>query len=187
MGMTRWQDSIEARSWANRIRVRGENLQAAWLELLSPIQWAWFVTLTFDPKRVYPVGCTRAAKEAFKWCGLVEWACRRPVLWMIAPERGASGQWHVHVLLAEEAGDVSALAAIWRSRNGEIDVRPVTSSTGVILYATKQAAFSGEILLSNPSGGYRRRTTDSQPARIALYPSEAEAAPADTRSAGVGA
>ncbi len=89
-------------------------------------------------------------------------------MWLIALERGASGLWHAHVLLADVRGDISALATIWESRNGQIDVQPVTNGPGAVLYTTKEAALSGEILLSDTLASYGKRFTD-QPC-VALYP-----------------
>ncbi len=66
MRTTCWPETAPTRNWSNRVRVRGAVLLVAWVELLGHVRWDLFVTLTFDPKRVFPVGCTRAGKEAFK-------------------------------------------------------------------------------------------------------------------------
>jgi hypothetical protein len=142
-------------------------LRLAWVEFLGCIPWNLFVTLTFDPKRVYPESATRAEKEALTWCGQVGWALRRPVGWLIATERGTSGQWHAHALLADVPHDIAALAATWELRNGLIHVRPVTDANRAVLYSTKQAAFSGTVVLSDTLTRYRTRRT-TRP-RVALY------------------
>ena len=116
MKTTRWPASVRTRDYSSRVRVRGAALLVAWVDFLSCIPWEFFVTLTFDPKRVFPVDCTRAEREAFRWCGQVGYALRRPVGWLIALERHASGQWHAHVLLVGVPPDISALATTERGK-----------------------------------------------------------------------
>src|SRR5262245_23293128 len=128
--------------WSRQVRVRQPLLRLAWVRLAGSVAWDLFVTLTFDPKRVYPVGSERAAKEAVRWCGDVARTLRRPVGWLIAPERMASGQWHAHVLLVGVPKNIGPLAAIWEMRNGSIDVQVVRDGAAVVLYATKDAALS---------------------------------------------
>jgi hypothetical protein len=168
MKTTRWPESTSSRNWSNRVRVRGAMLRLAWVEFLGRIPWDLFVTLTFDEKRVFPVGRIRAGREAFRWCGHVGWALRRPVAWLIALERGASGQWHAHVLLVGVPHDISALATMWELRNGRIDVRPVSNAIGVVLYTTKEAALSGELVLSDTLTLYRDRLTERP--RVVMHP-----------------
>src|SRR4051812_24847445 len=79
--------------------INGAVLALAWAEYFGRIPWQFMVTLTFDPKRVYPVGQQRAQKEAERWCQDVERALRSRVGWLLATERGRSGQWHAHVLM----------------------------------------------------------------------------------------
>lgn len=168
-GTTRWPEVTHAKDWSKPLRVRGPLLRMAWVEFLDRVPWKWFVTLTFDEKRVFPVDQSRAAREAVRWCGLIGWTLRRPVGWLVAPERGASGLWHAHALLVGVPNDISAFASIWQVRNGRIDVQRVVSSPGVVLYTTKEAACTGTVLLSDTLSRYR--TADSACAgRIALYP-----------------
>ncbi len=135
-------------------------LKLAWVDFLCRIPWDLFVTLTFDPKRVFPVSETRAEKEAVEWCSRLEYALRRPVASVIAVERGRSGQWHGHVLLAGVPSDISPLAEIWELRNGRINVKPVHAVEGIVLYTTKEASLSGNLVLSDAVGRYRDRLTD---------------------------
>jgi hypothetical protein len=143
-------------------------LRVAWVDFLGRVPWDLFVTLTFDPKRVFPVPCTRAGREAFEWCGMIACALRHPIGWLIALERGFSGQWHAHVLLVGVAADMAAFAELWALRNGHIDVKPVTDGAGIVLYSTKQAALSGEIVLSDTLPLYVNRLPAHE--RVALYP-----------------
>jgi hypothetical protein len=168
MKTTRWPESPKTSEWSNRVRVPRAMLRLAWVEFLGLVPWDLFVTLTFDPKRVFPVNCTRAEREAFRWCGSIGYALRRPVGWLIALERGVSGQWHAHVLLVGVPHDISALATMWELRNGLINVQPVNNTIGVVLYSTKQAALSGEVVLSDTLAAYRDRLTDRP--RVVLYP-----------------
>ena len=168
MRTTRWPDGPSTRDWSDRVRVRGALLQAAWVDFLGRLPWELFVTLTFDPSRVYPVGRVRASREAFRWCGHVAWTLRHELAWLIAVERGRSGQWHAHALLAGVEHDISAVAAIWRMRNGQVDVRAVHDTQRIVLYSTKQAALSGEIVLSDSVGLYRDRLGIAP--RVLLHP-----------------
>jgi len=170
MYTTRWR-SAPQKDWSQRVRVRGPMLLMAWVEFLGRVPWKLFVTLTFDPKRIFPVSCRRVEKEALAWCGHVGWATRQPVAWLIAPERGGSGLWHAHVLLAGVPRDLSALAAMWRMRNGHVKVKTTTDAIGAVLYSTKEAALSGEIVLSGTLSRYRCQLTHTP--RFELYPASA--------------
>lgn len=136
-------------------RIPKSKLQLAWEGFLGHLRWQHFVTLTFDPKRVYPVGNLRAANEVRKWCGLVGWTCRKPVGWLSTLERHRSGQWHAHALLIGVQGDLEPLVTLWERRNGEISVKPITDGGGAILYTTKQAALEGEIEISDTLSRYK--------------------------------
>jgi hypothetical protein len=72
------------------------------------------------------------------------------------------------VLLVGVSRDISALATKWELRNGLIDVQPVSNAIGAVLYTTKQAALSGEVVLSDTLAPYRERLTDRP--RVVLYP-----------------
>jgi hypothetical protein len=139
------------------------------VDFLSRIKWELFVTLTFDPKKVFPVPKSTARREAFWWCGLTGCLMRRPVGWVYAPERGSSGHWHVHALLVGTSGSlVPAAASLWSARNGHIDVRPVSDVKGVALYTTKEAAMTGEVVWSDTLGLYSRPLGSD--AVVQLYP-----------------
>ena len=155
---------------SNPQRVPNATLQLAWVDFLSRVPWDIFVTLTFDQKRVFPVTCARAGNDAFRWCGYVAWALRRPIAWLIAPERAASGQWHAHALLVGVPQNISILSKAWELGRGRIDVRRIHNSAGVVLYSTKEAAFSGDILLSDTLARYSDRL--NREPLIALYASD---------------
>jgi hypothetical protein len=161
------------KNWSNRVRVPAAVLRVAWMEFVGRIPWTLFVTLTFDPRRVYPVDRVRAENEALRWCSLIGWAHRRRVAWLIATERGRSGQWHAHVLLTGVASDMSVIAGMWSLRNGHVDVRPITNAPGAVLYSTKDAALSGELLLSDTLHHYRDRMSD-RPVAMLYQPSSDE-------------
>lgn len=147
----RW--AIQRADGANEREVlRGAALVRAWGLFLGQVAWQVFVTLTFDPKRVYPVGQDRAVDEAVQWCNDVARALRSPVAWVIAPERGSNGQWHAHVVMVgAEATAVEAVAPFWRARNGHINIQPVREGDQrvVALYASKEAAMTGAAVLSD--------------------------------------
>jgi hypothetical protein len=142
---------------ASHAGLRGDALKQAWADFLGRIPWEVFVTLTFDPKRVFDVDRELAMKEARWWCGEVSRLVRKPVAWVIAPERGHGGRWHAHVLLAglPSMGIGRAPEAIWRQRNGYIDVDRVTDVDVAALYTTKAAALTGDIELSDTVARYR--------------------------------
>lgn len=167
MKTTQWRTFGRRANASGHVRVRGAMLLLGWVEFMGNIPWDLLVTLTFDPKRVFPVSSTRAEKEALTWCGLFGWTFRRPVAWLIALERHQSGQWHAHVLLAGVPNDIALLARLWELRNGRIDVQAVSNAVGAVLYSTKEAALAGEIILSETVGKYRDRVTGRP--RVALY------------------
>jgi hypothetical protein len=144
----------------------GAELQQAWDEFLGGLPWDWFVTLTFDPNRVYPVGQERAAREAVKWCETVAASLRRPVGWLVAVERSRSGQWHAHVLLIGTLGPIDAAVGLWQVRNGRVDVRLVTQASGAVLYASKDAYQTGAIYVSDTLGLYLASTMKGETVRL---------------------
>jgi hypothetical protein len=161
---TRYLLHRSANNWPQRskLRLRRKEQQRAWTDFLGRLEWRLFVTLTFDPKRVFPIGQELASREAFWWCNETARIYRRPLGWVYAPERGTSGQYHVHVLMIGTPrlvhGHVFLLqeaAGIWRARNGNIDVRPVDDSYGVTFYSCKQAAEAGELVWSDTLFKYR--------------------------------
>lgn len=121
-----------------RARLRGKELVRVWGEWLGRLPWEFFVTLTFDPKRRFPVDRELATKEAFLWLGVVGYATRRPIAWAYAVERGKSGLWHAHALVIG-AGNQNwkTLEGVWRMRNGIAVVKPVHSARGISIYTTK--------------------------------------------------
>src|SRR5438093_2834606 len=116
MRTTRWPGGAPHRDWSGHVRVRGAVLLVAWIDFLSHIPWELLVTLTFDPKKAFPVNRDLAGREAFEWCGLLARTVRRPVAYVIALERHRSGQFHAHVLLVGTGGDISGPAAMWTQR-----------------------------------------------------------------------
>ncbi len=157
---TKWPCSTKGQGGSNHLRVRRGELQTAWVALLRGVPWRHFVTLTFDPKRRFPINSKLATRDALTWCGYLGWAFRRPVAWLIAPERGRSGQWHSHVLIAGAPSDLSCVASIWQQRNGHFHSRTIDNQTRAVLYSTKEAALSGEILFSDTVGLYKGRRSD---------------------------
>lgn len=165
---TRWPDLCPAGEHRGRNRLRRQALQRAWADFLGRFEWQWFVTLTFDPRRAFPAGHRKADREAFWWCGQVEHLLRRPVAWVYAPERGPTGQWHVHALFLGIGApeEWRAPRALWTARNGYLDVRPVTDSDGALMYATKSAALSGEVVVCDTLGAFRHMLADRLAVRL---------------------
>ncbi|MGE3704251.1 MAG: hypothetical protein AB7I13_03195, partial [Vicinamibacterales bacterium] len=58
--------------------------------------------------------------------------------------------------------------AMWWARNGHADVRSLSGTDRVTLYATKEAAFSGEIVVSDTLMRYRSALRSDLP--VLLYP-----------------
>ena len=147
MGSIRLRDVNDDRR--EHARLRGGELVRAWGEYLGRIPWQLSATLTFDPKRVFPVSRELASREAFWWLGLVAHLCRRAVAWAYVVERGKSGLWHAHAVLVDAGRpNRKTLEGVWRMRNGHAVVKPVHSVTGIALYTTKQAT-DGEVVLSD--------------------------------------
>jgi hypothetical protein len=158
-----WPQQAPGDEWRRRYRLQRDPVRSAWAEFLGRVPWDLFLTLTFDPGRVYPVDRDRADREAFEWCTQTARIYRKPLGWVYAPERGRSGLWHVHVLIVggpRMAGTPSTLpeaAGMWTARNGRLDVRRIHDVPGITLYSTKQAALSGTLVWSDTLGNYRTR------------------------------
>ncbi len=139
-------------------RVHSHDLQRAWADFVGRVPWELFVTLSFDPGRVFPVDRQRAEREALRWCQFVACVYRRPVAWLYATERGATGLWHVHVLLAGIGNlRIATAAAVWRTRNGWIHVKPVHGAHRAVLYTTKQACQTGTVVVADTLARYRHQ------------------------------
>lgn len=157
LAVTRWQTrSCSNGRWRERLSFRGEALARAWEAFVGRVPWDAFVTLTFDPKRRFPVSRDRASREAFRWCGQAAYMFARPLAWLYATERAASGLWHAHALIAgASTSAVEGAAAIWEARNGRTDVRPVFDAPGAVFYASKFAAEDGEVVVSDTIERYK--------------------------------
>ena len=156
----------QGRDWESRRHGRKGELVAAWSDFLGRVPWELFATLTFDPKRVYPVDRVMASREAFWWCNALAHMYRVPAVWAYAPERGATGLWHAHALLQGTPKRIGEACAVWKARNGHIDVRPVSDGRGITMYASKSAAATGEIVWSDTC----RRFAPIAQAKVQLYP-----------------
>lgn len=165
---TRWPERVGA-DWSGCSRARGRELSQAWATWLAYVGWQYFVTLTFDPKLVFPVNGALASQEAFWWCGQVGRLLRRPVGWLYAVESRRGGAHHAHVLIVGVVGELGpAPTAMWQQRNGIVDVRRVYDARRAVLYTTKEAALSGEVTFSDTLGLYRSSTPAG--ARADLFP-----------------
>jgi hypothetical protein len=143
-------------------------LISAWGNWLGVVPWELFATLTFDPAKVYPVGAVLAGKEAYWWCGQLGRLHRSPVAWAFAVERGRSGLWHAHAVIVGVGFELGPAApAMWRQRNGRIQISPVDNTRRVSLYMSKDAAVAGEIVVSDTVARYVGR----HPSSVVLHPS----------------
>lgn len=166
-------------NWKERERLRGPELSRAWATWLGVVEWQLFATLTFDPKRRFPVGMELASREAFWWCTQTGVLLRRPVGWLYAVERGRGGIWHAHALLAGVAAGLGpVLPAMWEQRNGIFHQRPVDGTSRAVLYTTKDAALNGEIVLSDTIRRYM--ASASALPRVALHPDFSGSRPDET-------
>ena len=147
-----WPDTVAAQA-----RLRGPRLRDAWGSVLIRFPWQWFVTLTFDPTRVFPVSCAVVEREATEWSNQVARMLRRQVGWVCAPERGRGGVWHGHLLLTagQQKWSPGPALPMWSERNGRIDARRVTDQAGIALYTTKEAAEAGTLVLSDTLTRYQ--------------------------------
>jgi hypothetical protein len=166
----RWYGPIDDDSWTGRLRLNRERM-LAWSAFLGRFNWEIFVTLTFDPRRVFPVGRELADREAFHFCKEVARLTRRPIGWAYVVERGKGGCWHAHVILIGlgKAVWTGALES-WRNRNGSVDARPVYAGDGVALYTSKSVVLSGEVILSDTLRRYCQNL--SKAATVRLYRGE---------------
>jgi hypothetical protein len=155
---------------ATQTRLSGAELIDGWATWLGHFQWQWFITLTFDPKRVFPVSRTVVEREATWWSNLVAKTLRLPVGWACAPERGRGGHWHGHLVMLATTTRWSpkTLLPVWTRRNGRIDLRPVHDLGGLGLYLTKEAAEAGTIVLSDTLVKYTPSVTTTDPPVVPL-------------------
>jgi len=158
---TRWPDERRGGEWRTRIRLPINELARAWAQFLGRIPWAAMVTLTFDLKRVFPVRRARASREAWWWCCSLGGIFRRPVAWLYVTERGRSGAWHAHALVAGlSVAEVNVAAEMWRVGRGIADVRDVWKGDGAVLYVAKGVPYRAEIAFSETIEVYRDRLRD---------------------------
>ncbi len=169
---TRWPTPTTEGRWRSRAALTGDALSEAWAAFLGRVPWTHFWTLTFDPKRRFPVPERLASREAFAWANQGSRVRRSPLGWMYATERGASGLWHVHALTAATSTEVADyMESDWRLRNGHVHVRPVTNSVKSVLYSTKSAAERGEVVCADTLGDFRDVLVDVE--LVSLYGAEA--------------
>jgi ferredoxin len=155
-------------------------IAAAWGSYFGRIPWTVMVTLTFDQKRVFPVPMALAESEAEDWCQFVAHMFRRPVGWLIGLERHKSGSWHAHLLLTDvRAVELGALVQCWKIRNGDmVDVQDVTNARGAVVYASKNAAAAGNIIVSDTLLRFQERLgTDLVVDLVAAAEERADAIP----------
>ena len=155
---TRWPDERPGGEWRTRIRLPSDDLARAWAHFLGRVPWAAMVTLTFDLKRIFPVGQTRASREAWWWCCSLGRIFRRPVAWLYTTERGRSGAWHAHALVAGlSVAEVNSAANMWRVGTGLADVREVWDGQGAVRYVSKRIRYDTEVVFSETIGMYQDR------------------------------
>jgi len=155
---TRWPDERPGGEWRTRIRLPIDELNSAWAQFFGRIPWAAMVTLTFDLKRVFPVRQARANRDAWWWCCSLGKMFRRPVAWLYVTERGRSGAWHVHALVAGlSVAEVDRAADMWRVGRGLADVREVWEGEGAVLYVSKEVPCGAEVVFSETMDIYRDR------------------------------
>jgi hypothetical protein len=88
---TRWPESGAMALSTCRMPATDKALSQAWGLFFGRVPWEAMATLTFDPKRVFPVSSARAWAEATDWCSRLGYIYRRQVDWLCATERGRSG------------------------------------------------------------------------------------------------
>lgn len=167
--MTQWPAPRLSGQLPARAKLSGDPLATAWATFLGRVPWTHFWTLTFDPKRQFPVGEHVASREAFSWLNDGCRIMRARIAWLYATERGAGGMWHAHALTAGVSADVADhMETAWRLRNGYVKVQRVTDTTKAVLYTTKEAAKRGEVICADALVHYRNRLGDVE--LVALHP-----------------
>ena len=147
---TRWPTPQPAATWEERLHAQLDKLWEAWADFLGRLPWRHMVTLTFDPKRVFPVGQERASKEAWMWFDRLSWIARRQKsTWVYCTDRGRSGLWHIHgLVLGRTEEDLELAIQIWWSRNGSATFSSVTGPRSASLYVTKDTSSYAEVVLA---------------------------------------
>jgi hypothetical protein len=110
----------------------------AWVRLLQNAEFTAFATLTFDPKRVFPVSRQRAESEFRKFMASYCHLNRLNPDWLAVVERHQSGIHHLHVgLVGLSLPQVDLLLDSWRNRNGLTRGDEVYNQSGMLRYLLK--------------------------------------------------
>lgn len=174
---TRWPSPIRDERWRARGRVQGDDLPEAWATVFGKVPWATFWTLTFDAERRfgakgrYGVGQELASREAFAWANQSARVQHKPVGWVYGTERGRNGLWHVHALTTAAPSRVNDYLTLdWQLRNGHVHSRLVTDLRSAVLYTSKEAALTGEMVFSDTMVGFSNKLNASTV--VELWPDE---------------
>lgn len=149
------------------VRITPQRLRREWADFMGNVPWELMVTLTLDPNRHPRDGQALITAEGTWWFSQVARVSRRPIGWLLAPERHDSGRWHAHGLAVGLGKPelLPGLADIWRSRNGRIDIRypEVTDGRKLMRYLAKAEGRIGGIVLSDTMVRYRHGRVTPQP------------------------
>lgn len=160
----RWGSWMSRNEWRDRARINAPRVRAGWATWLAELDWHTFSTLTFDPRKSPDTSDQTANLETFWWCCQVGKLQRRPVGWAYTIEGGGGGYVHAHALIAGCSEEVwPALDAIWRVRNGLIQLRRVDSPRRAVDYICKAVGLNGEIAFSDTLRRYRSNTGLGKP------------------------
>jgi hypothetical protein len=167
---TSWPQEHRASVPGGLVRLPKTDLCRAWGDVVGQFEWDAFATLTFDPKRWPRRNRELADRETLWWLGHVGHLYRSPLGWAYAAERGHSGAWHSHALIAGLGNRKwTAPRAAWEERCGFIDVKSVWAGDGISEYITKSVKWDGEVVLSDTLGLYKGALAAT--AVVELHPS----------------
>ncbi len=133
-------------------------LQEAWVEFLSPFQFQWFCTLTFE-RNVHPEAgfktFRRFVNELNRDLYGRHWmkTAQGGIYWIVALERQKRGVIHFHALIGSPE-DLNRIARRltwmdrWQQLAGYARIEPIRDDTAVRRYVTKYVTKGGDIEFS---------------------------------------
>jgi len=125
-------------------------LQDAWVKLLDPVPWQWFMTLTFRDE-IHPEAADKRFRHLISMGNRElygpRWAKKeKGIAWARAIEKQRRGVIHMHALVSG-VGDLSPLSfmARWHELSGFSKIEPIRNSLAVRRYVSKYVRKGGEI------------------------------------------
>ena len=162
---------VKARS-CEEVRASEKHLlRDAWADFLSPIEFQWFATLTFEAN-VHPEAALKRYRRFTNNLNRTLYGRRwmkKPqdgIHWIVAVERQKRGVVHLHALLGDPHDLNASTRRLywmdhWNEMAGFARIEAIRSSDAVLRYVTKYVVKDGDIEFSRNLGDARRPSQGS--------------------------